>query len=101
MSAAYGGIGVNDEEAFFAATIAQIQTVHAACAQVGRDPATLRRSLIARRPIAAWSGLAAFERLIETAEELGFDELILYPPTNDDERRTFELALAQILPRYR
>jgi alkanesulfonate monooxygenase SsuD/methylene tetrahydromethanopterin reductase-like flavin-dependent oxidoreductase (luciferase family) len=98
---AYGGIGVDDEQAFFAATAAQIQTVQAACAQVGRDPATLRRSLVAYRPIAPWSGLAAFERLIETAGQLGFDELILYPPANDDERRTFELALAQVLPRYR
>jgi hypothetical protein len=61
----------------------------------------IRRSLVAYRPIAPWSGPDAFQRLIDTVAQLGFDELIVYPPTNDDERRAFERAVGQRQPQYR
>ena len=52
-----------------------------ACAQVGRDPLTLRRSLLLGfgtvRPTAS---VAAYQEAIGRAEELGFDELVVYGP---------------------
>ena len=87
---AFGGIGLDDEDAFFSALRHQIGLLDRSCERIGRDPRALRRSLLAYRPLTPWQSPAAFEQVVHAAHELGFDELILYTPANDEERQVFE-----------
>jgi hypothetical protein len=73
-------------------------SVLAAWAEVGRDPRSLRRSLLAFRPLTPWRSSDSLDRLAEQARRLGFEEIILYKPANDDERRVFDIVVAERLP---
>jgi alkanesulfonate monooxygenase SsuD/methylene tetrahydromethanopterin reductase-like flavin-dependent oxidoreductase (luciferase family) len=79
----YGGPAAAglDTAHFFAAVAAQWRALSASCAQVGRDPATLRRSLLigfgAYRPLA---DVATFLDAVERAQAAGFDEVVVYWP---------------------
>lgn len=89
---AFGGYSPTDHASFFAVLAEQAQTVDDACRQVGRDPASLRRSLLAFRPLAPWRSTEALTRIVEDAHRLSFEEVILYKPANIDEMRVFEAA---------
>ena len=58
---AFGGIAVEDEEAFFSSLQDQIRTLDQACHAHGRDPKSLRRSLLAFRPLASWRSIHTLE----------------------------------------
>lgn len=85
----YGGPGSTtlDADDFWRLIRDQSDRLGDACAEVGRDPATLRRSLLLGfgtvRPTAS---VAAYQDAIGRAAELGFDELVVYGPfgTPDD-----------------
>jgi alkanesulfonate monooxygenase SsuD/methylene tetrahydromethanopterin reductase-like flavin-dependent oxidoreductase (luciferase family) len=98
---AFGGIGVTDESQFFGAMARQAQALETACEQMGRDPASLRRSLLAYRPLTPWASRDSLQRVIDSAARLGFDELIFYPPADDDERRVFGSSVTDVLPQHR
>lgn len=89
---AFGGYSPTDHASFFAVVAEQAQTVDDACRRVGRDPASLRRSLLAFRPLAPWRSTEALTKIVEDAHRLSFEELILYKPANIDEMRVFEAA---------
>src|SRR6266568_2727274 len=89
---AFGGIAVEDEEAFFASLQDQIRTLDQACQAHGRDPKSLRRSLLAFRPLAPWRSIQTLEQVALRAHHLGFDELILYKPADADEMQVLEQA---------
>lgn len=79
----YGGPGstVLEAEQFWGAVRDQAARFEDACADEGRDPAGLRRSLLlgfgAVRPTAS---VEAYRDAIGRAQELGFDELVVYGP---------------------
>ncbi len=79
----YGGPGAVElaEEAYWGLLAEQVRRAEDACAAVGRDPATLRKSLLLGygtvRPTAS---VAAYDDAIGRATELGFDELVVYGP---------------------
>jgi alkanesulfonate monooxygenase SsuD/methylene tetrahydromethanopterin reductase-like flavin-dependent oxidoreductase (luciferase family) len=51
------------------------------CAEEGRDPQSLRRSLTAYfEAVDPWSDPATLPSMVETYGALGFDEFVLYPP---------------------
>jgi alkanesulfonate monooxygenase SsuD/methylene tetrahydromethanopterin reductase-like flavin-dependent oxidoreductase (luciferase family) len=64
----------------------QVRETERACAEVGRDPASLRRSLLlgygAVQPTA---DVPAYLAAAERAEEAGFDELVVYGPRSPGE----------------
>jgi len=80
-----------------------------ACAAVGRDPATLRRSYTmydARaRPRGGtydyYESTGRFEEMAGRIIELGMDELVLYYPPDDRQLPSFERIATDILPRLR
>jgi alkanesulfonate monooxygenase SsuD/methylene tetrahydromethanopterin reductase-like flavin-dependent oxidoreductase (luciferase family) len=55
------------------------------CREVGRDPATLRRSVLAYHPVPdPLSSLDAFDEYVGAYRELGIEEIVFYwPPTED------------------
>lgn len=79
----YGGPGstVLAPEEFWAAVRQQVDRFEDACAAQGRDPGTVRRSLLlgfgSVRPTVS---VEAYRDAIGRAEELGFGELVVYGP---------------------
>ena len=74
------------------------------CREVGRDPATLRRSVLAYRPLAdPLASLDAFDEYAGRYREIGIDEVVFYWPPLDNlfprrpgspvERPVYEAAL--------
>lgn len=64
---------------------AQAERVSQACERAGRDPASLRRSVLlgygADRPLAS---VAAFEDAVDRAARSGFDEVVVYWPMGQE-----------------
>ena len=87
----YGGPGssLSSVDEYWAAVADQAAGMTAACEAEGRDPGTLRRSLLvgygAVRPA---SSVAAYAETAERAAGLGFDELVVYGPHGPGERFT-------------
>ncbi len=55
------------------------------CEQLGRDPATIRRLVLAYRPITdPFSSLDAFDEYISRYREIGIDEMVFYWPPLDN-----------------
>jgi alkanesulfonate monooxygenase SsuD/methylene tetrahydromethanopterin reductase-like flavin-dependent oxidoreductase (luciferase family) len=80
-----------------------------ACAKLGRDPNTLRRSYHMFDPTARSSGgafsyyasVGAFEDMAQQIMEAGFTELSLYYPTVPEQAATFERIAQDVLPKLR
>jgi alkanesulfonate monooxygenase SsuD/methylene tetrahydromethanopterin reductase-like flavin-dependent oxidoreductase (luciferase family) len=53
------------------------------CAELGRDPAELRRSVVFWSPLDPWTGPDAFERLVTSFRETGITEFIVMWPPED------------------
>ena len=53
------------------------------CAQLGRDPADLRRSLVMWAPLNPWAAQDAFERIVESFRDAGISEFIVMWPPED------------------
>jgi len=99
----YGGPGSTQLEAdeFWQLIARQAAGFAEECGRVGRDPATVRRSLLLGfgrvRPTA---GVDAFLAAAEQAENLGTDELVVYAPESPvgmgSDPRVHERALARL-----
>jgi alkanesulfonate monooxygenase SsuD/methylene tetrahydromethanopterin reductase-like flavin-dependent oxidoreductase (luciferase family) len=80
-----------------------------ACAAIGRDPATLRRSYLMfdaeARPrggvYACYESVARFEDMAGRIVELGMDEVVIYYPPDHRQVGTFERIATDVLPRMR
>jgi alkanesulfonate monooxygenase SsuD/methylene tetrahydromethanopterin reductase-like flavin-dependent oxidoreductase (luciferase family) len=79
----YGGVGstVLDPEAYWSLLGEQLAGFSAACVKAGRDPGSVRRSLLLGfgrvRPTAS---VGEYVAAAERAEALGFSELVVYAP---------------------
>lgn len=96
---AFGGIDMTDEDAFLAAIRQQTIAIDHYCDEIGRERGSLRRSLLAFRPLRPWASRDALAK--QKAHALGFDEIIVYKPADDHERRAFDEAVAEALPALR
>jgi alkanesulfonate monooxygenase SsuD/methylene tetrahydromethanopterin reductase-like flavin-dependent oxidoreductase (luciferase family) len=101
----YGGPGSTrlEPEDFWAEIGTQVQRFEAACAEVGRDPGSVRRSLLLGfGTVLPAASLAAYVESAERAAELGFDELVVYGPHSSGGERflsdpaVHEQAIARI-----
>jgi alkanesulfonate monooxygenase SsuD/methylene tetrahydromethanopterin reductase-like flavin-dependent oxidoreductase (luciferase family) len=96
-------------EAQLAETQERIATLDAACAAIGRDPASLRRSYLmfdatARANsgrIACYESEAAFRRMLEQVLALGITDVELYLPMLDAQMPMFEHIATTVLPSFR
>jgi alkanesulfonate monooxygenase SsuD/methylene tetrahydromethanopterin reductase-like flavin-dependent oxidoreductase (luciferase family) len=60
------------------------------CDDAGREPASLRRSVLLFDSLSPWSRRGRLEELMEEAGELGFDEAVVFWPWDDAQREVFE-----------
>ena len=70
------------------------------CEQHGRDPRTLRRSLLLIDPLDAWATPDAFERIVGSFLKIGMREFVVCWP-RDDQRDAFERAVTTTIPAFR
>ena len=60
------------------------------CEETGRDPATLRRSVLLFDSLSPWSRRGRLGELHDSMERLGFEELVVFWPWDDAARAVFE-----------
>ena len=78
----YGGRGLSPDEALRRSR-ERNERLTALCAERGRDPATLTRSILIGHPFVGempWRSEESFADLVERWSSAGFDELIVYYP---------------------
>ncbi|MBX9702355.1 MAG: LLM class flavin-dependent oxidoreductase [Acetobacteraceae bacterium] len=98
-----------DFEAQLAETRTRIAALDAACAAIGRDPATLRRSYLMFDPTARASGgriayydsEAAFRDMVGRVTALGITDIVLYHPIAEDQMAMFERVATTVIPTLR
>lgn len=90
-----------------AETRRQVEALELACAAVGRDPRSVRRSVLVYR-YPAFASVDAFEEYVGRYREIGVDEFIFYWPTDPqtfapapEQEATLERVAADILPKLR
>lgn len=97
----YGGYDVPDAEAFFERTQARSNLLDRECESIGRDPATLSRSVLVHHScFNPWSSVAEFESTVDRFSRIGIGELIFYWPS-PDQMGVFESVAAETLPGLR
>jgi alkanesulfonate monooxygenase SsuD/methylene tetrahydromethanopterin reductase-like flavin-dependent oxidoreductase (luciferase family) len=106
----FGGYGL-DSDALYALTRDRLRSLDEACDAIGRDPATLRRSLLAGNPAVTpdplWTSPAAFEDFIGRYSALGINEVVFYYPpemmypAGEVPEGTFERIAREVMPRWR
>lgn len=101
----YGGPGSTTlaPDDFWAEIGTQVERFEGACAEVGRDPATVRRSLLLGfGSVLPAATLTSYVESAERAASLGFDELVVYGPHSSGGERfvtdpaVHEQAIARI-----
>lgn len=86
----YGGPDSVELEpaAYWESVARQSARMTEACASAGRDPGSLRRTLLlGYGTVRPTSGVAAYREAIERAEGLGFDEVVVYGPFGEPGER--------------
>jgi alkanesulfonate monooxygenase SsuD/methylene tetrahydromethanopterin reductase-like flavin-dependent oxidoreductase (luciferase family) len=79
----FGGWGLTSAE-LLAVTKSRAAALDEFCAEAGRDPATVRRQILAGNPATTpdpiWSSVDAFDTWVAGWREAGIDEIVLYFP---------------------
>jgi alkanesulfonate monooxygenase SsuD/methylene tetrahydromethanopterin reductase-like flavin-dependent oxidoreductase (luciferase family) len=73
----------------------QNQKLDELCDAAGRDPHTLRRSLLMLGDLDPWADPGAFERIVTSFAEIGIQDFVFFWP-NETQRPLFERALTTI-----
>jgi alkanesulfonate monooxygenase SsuD/methylene tetrahydromethanopterin reductase-like flavin-dependent oxidoreductase (luciferase family) len=102
----WGGYGIETEEQFFRATKERAELLAELCAARGRDPRSLRHSLVCFPPLTPWASTTAFREMVERYGSIGIDEFVLYWPRNWDpdathEDAVFEDVMTSVVPELR
>jgi alkanesulfonate monooxygenase SsuD/methylene tetrahydromethanopterin reductase-like flavin-dependent oxidoreductase (luciferase family) len=79
------------------------QSVDDYCREIGRDPASLRRSLLifGSEAETVFNSVDAFERVVERYQSVGITEFIFYFPNKDEQIPVFEEIAKKTIPRLR
>ena len=93
-------------EAQLEETRERVAAIDARCAEIGRDPATLRRSYLMFDAAARQSGgrvnyyelEETFRRMVEQVIALGITEIALYYPIAEEQKPMFERIARNVLP---
>jgi alkanesulfonate monooxygenase SsuD/methylene tetrahydromethanopterin reductase-like flavin-dependent oxidoreductase (luciferase family) len=101
----WGGYDIVSETDFYERTRQRTITFDRLCHERGRDPATIRHSLVCFPPLTPWESVGYVEDLVGKYAELGIDEFVLYWPGRwrDElsEEPVFEAVAIEVLPRLR
>jgi alkanesulfonate monooxygenase SsuD/methylene tetrahydromethanopterin reductase-like flavin-dependent oxidoreductase (luciferase family) len=76
----WGGYGVESEEDFLRLTAERTKRFDDLCAELGRDPRTIRHSVVCFPPFTPWESEEYFVDMVGRFTMIGTDELVLYLP---------------------
>jgi alkanesulfonate monooxygenase SsuD/methylene tetrahydromethanopterin reductase-like flavin-dependent oxidoreductase (luciferase family) len=97
----WGGAGPCGGRVPVGATAARARTLEAHCQRLGRDPATIWRSLLVyHRFVDVWASTTQVQRLVEAFAPLGFTEYVFYWP-RPEQQAVFEQVALEVLPALR
>jgi len=101
----WGGYDIDTEEAFYAVTADRSHRFDDLCAAVGRDPASIRHSLVCFPSLTPWRSVEYFQEMVGRFRDIGIDEFVLYWPQTWEaaprEDAVFEEVTATVMPRLR
>lgn len=102
----WGGYGIETEKDFYQATRDRAELFDGLCEARGRDPASIRHSLVCFPPLTPWASVSAFREMVERYQGIGIDEFVLYWPRNWDPQAThedevFEEVMTSVVPQLR
>jgi alkanesulfonate monooxygenase SsuD/methylene tetrahydromethanopterin reductase-like flavin-dependent oxidoreductase (luciferase family) len=101
----WGGYDIETEEQMFAVTRDRCHRFDELCVSAGRDPASVRHSLVAFPPLTPWESVGYFEDMVGRYGDIGIDEWVLYWPRNwrdlPHEDGVFENVCRDVIPRLR
>jgi alkanesulfonate monooxygenase SsuD/methylene tetrahydromethanopterin reductase-like flavin-dependent oxidoreductase (luciferase family) len=97
-----GGFNLSPEE-LLAVTRQRNETLDEYCAEAGRDPLTLRRSLLLWPPIRemVYESVDAFMDIVGPYIECGINEFVLAYPSKDEQLLTFERIASEGISKLR
>jgi alkanesulfonate monooxygenase SsuD/methylene tetrahydromethanopterin reductase-like flavin-dependent oxidoreductase (luciferase family) len=76
----WGGYGVETEDDFYTATARRSEQFDELCLEYGRDPRTIRHSVVCFPPLTPWESADYFTDMAGRFRRAGIDELVLYWP---------------------
>ncbi|HYK28171.1 MAG TPA: LLM class flavin-dependent oxidoreductase [Streptosporangiaceae bacterium] len=101
----WGGYDIPTEAAFYAATAERSRRFDDLCVARGRDPASIRHSLVCFPPLTPWQSVEYFRDLVGRFSDVGIDEFVLYWPQTwgeaPREQAVFEEVTATVMPQLR
>jgi alkanesulfonate monooxygenase SsuD/methylene tetrahydromethanopterin reductase-like flavin-dependent oxidoreductase (luciferase family) len=101
----WGGNGVATEEDFYAVTADRSHRFDDLCSDLGRDPSTVRHSIVCYPPLTPWESADYFVDMVGRFGEMGMDEFVLYWPRNwrdaPHEDAIFEEVTTTVIPELR
>jgi hypothetical protein len=103
----WGGYGVETEADFYGVTRERAKRFDALVEGQGRDPRSVRHSLVCFPPLTPWESPGYFTDMVHRFCSVGIDEFVLYwpgsrrPEAVEKESRVFEQVAVDLLPALR
>ena len=96
----FGGFGLETLEDVFQKTRERSEFLDEACRQIGRDPHTLRRSLLAYGPLAGkiFESADSFRLIVKIFRKIGISEFIAYYPEDEKQQKNMERIAREVIP---
>jgi alkanesulfonate monooxygenase SsuD/methylene tetrahydromethanopterin reductase-like flavin-dependent oxidoreductase (luciferase family) len=101
----WGGYDIETERDFFDVTRDRCTRFDDVCAELGRDPKSIRHSLVCFPPLTPWESAEYFSDVVGRYGGVGIDEFVLYWPQSwrvaPHEDGVFEQVSRELLPALR
>jgi alkanesulfonate monooxygenase SsuD/methylene tetrahydromethanopterin reductase-like flavin-dependent oxidoreductase (luciferase family) len=102
----WGGYGVETEADFYAVTARRCEQFDELVERHGRDPRSIRHSLVCFPPLTPWESPGYFTDMVGRFRSFGIDEFVLYWPGSwrpdvPHERGVLEQVAAEVMPALR
>jgi alkanesulfonate monooxygenase SsuD/methylene tetrahydromethanopterin reductase-like flavin-dependent oxidoreductase (luciferase family) len=101
----WGGYDVVTEEDFYAVTADRSHQFDDLSSDAGRDPRTIRHSLVCFPPLTPWESVDYFADMVGRFRDIGIDEFVLYWPQNwratPAEDDVFQEVATRVMPQLR
>lgn len=101
----WGGYDIATEPQMFAVTRDRARRFDDLCVEAGRNPRSIRHSLVAFSMLTPWESVEYFTDMVGRYAQIGIDEWVLYWPgtwrDGRDEDDVFEQVCADIIPSLR
>jgi alkanesulfonate monooxygenase SsuD/methylene tetrahydromethanopterin reductase-like flavin-dependent oxidoreductase (luciferase family) len=98
----YGGRGLSPQK-IFEKTVERNEKINEFCNELGRDPKTLKRSILiyGKEAFNLFKKEDNFTKYVEKYSEIGIEEFIFYYPGKENLQKTMEKVAKEVMPSFR